>query len=174
MLLLGNVSVFQISVCPSESNLSNKLVSNPSCPKFHWPSVLTSNPMFSIPLPCQEPFPFSHTPHYLYLFMLLLCALVLFYLPSATQHKLAYATSKLVTAAQSSRKIRAAHVWVSSYTNGKRFSPDSETIYCQVHFPPHGSTRISQRQRATRTCGHTQNNTSCTRGYFQRRWKLSG
>lgn len=27
---------------------------------------------------------------------------------------------------QNSRKIRAVHVWVCSYTNGRRFRPDSE------------------------------------------------
>ena len=62
---------------------------------LHWPSVLTPNPSFSIPLPCLKPLPFSHTPHYLYLFLLLLCALVLFYLLSVRQHELASTTSKL-------------------------------------------------------------------------------
>lgn len=68
-LFLG-ITAFQVSVCCSASNMSNKLVLlKQACPSqmlpvpnstLHWRSLLTYNSTFSIPLPHMKPFPFSH------------------------------------------------------------------------------------------------------------------
>lgn len=136
---------------------------------LYWSSVLTPNS--SIPLPCVKPFPFFHT--VLYPFLLFLFTLGMLSQLSLRQHKRAYTTSKLWLQRKALEDLGCTCVGVFLH-KCRRFSLDSEPIYCQVHFPPHGSTRTSQAKRATRTCEHKQSNISCTGGDLQRSWKLSG
>lgn len=88
--LFPQITAFQVSVCASASNMSNKLVLlKQACPSQMLPvpsSTGSTNSQFQFQYPPSVSETVLILPHYLYLFLLLLCALVLFYLLSVRQH----------------------------------------------------------------------------------------